>query len=126
QVFIRIHIIDGPEELHLSQFISRRPITADPNADKSCTAAMSLSLIDGVQDALADSIQVPPCSAKPFKLRRQAVLDVLVLAAAALEDQPNFNLILLPLFEVDDGRAFSQIISGIRTGQGINGVRAQL
>src|SRR3990172_239864 len=56
----------------------------------------------------------------------QRVLRVGVLAAASLENQLDLDVRLLPLLEVDDRHARSEIVAGVLAGDRIDGVRTQL
>ena len=89
-------------------------------------AALPLRLPDGVQEALADTVEVAPCPAEVRHLHRQRVLDVLVLAAAALEEQPHFDLVLLPLLEVDRRAAGAEVVAAVGAGERVHRVLAQL
>ena len=53
------------------------------------------------------------------------ILNVLVLAAAALEDQLDFDVIFFPLLEMNDRRFFAQIVAAVFSGQRIDGVGPQ-
>ncbi len=81
---MRVYIIDRAEQLLLCKVISGRTVTADSDTDEPCAAALSLCLVNRVQDALADSIKVAAGTAKPFKFARQTVLDIFIFTAAAL------------------------------------------
>ena len=67
-------------------------------------------------------------SARPrwSRLHGHRILDVLVLAAAALEDQLDFDLVLFPLLEVDDGRLLAQVVAAVLAGDRIHRIGAQL
>jgi len=55
------------------QLITRGPVAADADADKSGTASLPLGLINGMEDALADAVQIPAGFAQAFQLAWQAV-----------------------------------------------------
>src|SRR5690606_8236199 len=101
-------------------------VAADGDADGAWAAALPLRLPDGVQDALADALEGPVRAAEAGKLRRQRVLDVHVLAAAALEDEANLELVLLPLPEVQDRRARPEVVAGVLAGQGVHRIGPEL
>src|SRR5512142_495928 len=67
-----------------------------------------------------------PGAPEPVELAGQGILDVLVFAAAAFEDEPDFDVVLLPLFEVEHGRALAEVVAAVLTRQRIHGVGAQL
>src|SRR5690606_3824294 len=90
QIRIGIDVVHAAEQLLFGQLITRRTVTADPYPDEAGAAALSLGLIDAVQDALPDAVQIAPCAPQTFQLTREAVLDVLVFTAASLEDETDF------------------------------------
>ena len=53
------------------------------------------------------------------------VLNVHVLAAAALQEEFHFDLVLLPLIEVDDRRAGAEVVPRVLPGDRIDRVRSQ-
>ena len=80
----------------LGELVTVRAIAADADAEGARRAALSLRLPDGVQDALAHAFEIAVGAAQVFELAGQGILDVLVLAAAAFEDQLHFDLVLVP------------------------------
>ncbi|MNY00272.1 hypothetical protein D3C86_1327580 [compost metagenome] len=114
------------QELVLGLLVARGAIAADGHADEAGRAALALGLVDRVHDALADAVQVTVGLAQLGQLAGQRVLDVLVLAAAALEDQLDLDDVLLPLLEVDDRGAGAQVVTGVGAGQAVHRVGAQL
>src|ERR1019366_2913989 len=79
-----------------------------------------------MQDALADAFQIAVGAAQVIQIARHRVLDILVLAAAALEDQFDLDLVLLPLLEVNDRRLFAQVVAAVLAAEGIHRIGAQL
>ena len=65
-------------------------------------------------------------AAEMRQLDRQRVLRVRVLAAAALQDQLDLDVVALPLIEVDDRRARAEVVAGVLAGDRIDRVRPQL
>ena len=58
--------------------------TADCNADCSCTASLTLRLVDRMHYAFADTLKGPVCSAHAFEHAGDGVLNVFIFASAAL------------------------------------------
>ena len=81
-----------------------RAVAADAHAQRPRRASLPLRLPHRVQNALAHAFQVSIGAAQMVERARHGVLNVLVLAAAALEDQLDFDFVLFPLLEVDHGR----------------------
>ena len=102
---IRIHVVERAEQLLLRVQVAGRAIAADADADGARAAALALRVPDRVQDALPHAFERAIGAAEMRQLHRQRVLRVRVLAAAALEDQLDLDVVALPLIEVDDGRA---------------------
>ena len=103
-----------------------RAIAADADAQRARRAALSLRLPHRVQNAFAHAFQIAVGAAQMIESRGQGILDVLVLAAAALEDQLHFDLILLPLLEVDHRRLRAQIVAAVFAGERIDRIGTQL
>jgi hypothetical protein len=55
----------------------------------------------------------------------QGILDVFVLAPAAFEQQLDFDVILFPLLEVDDGSVCPEVVAAVFAGEGIDRIGAQ-
>ena len=89
-------------------------------------AALALRLPHRVEDALADAFERAIGAAEMIELGGQRVLRVRVLAAAALQDQLHFDVVALPLIEVDDGRARPEVVAGVLAGDRVDGVGPQL
>src|SRR5258708_18713370 len=87
---------------------------------------MPLRLTDRVQNAIADAFQGSARLAHVVQIGGQGILDVLDLAAAALEDQLYFDLLFFPLLEVNHGCFRAQVVAAVLAGQRIDGIRAQL
>ncbi|MNP80125.1 hypothetical protein D3C76_1781260 [compost metagenome] len=66
-----------------------------------------------MQNAFADAVEIPPRAAEPFQLRRKAILYIFILAPAALQDQPDVDRVLLPLFKMNDRRTRPQVVSTV-------------
>ena len=60
------------------------------------------------------------------QLDRQRVLRVRVLAAAAFQNQLDLDRVALPLIEMDDRRARSEVVARVHAGDRIDRIRAQL
>ena len=122
---VRIYVVERAEELSLRQIVAVRAIAADAHADGARRAALSLRLPHGVQDALAHAFEIAVGAAQVIERAGHGILDVLVLAAAALEDQLDLNLILFPLLEMNDRRFFAQIVAAVFAGERIDGIGPQ-
>ena len=103
-----------------------RAIAADAHPYRARRATLPLRLPHRVQDALAHAFQIAVGASQVIQLGGQRILDVLVLAAAALQDQLDLNLVLLPLLEVDHRRLLAQIVAAVFAGERIHRVRPQL
>ncbi|MNC13969.1 hypothetical protein D3C75_617320 [compost metagenome] len=125
QLFNLVHIIHGSEKLMLGQFIPGGPVAADAHTDKARAAALALRLVHRMENALADAVQIAPGLAQSLHLAGQAVLDIFVLAAAALQDQPHINFILFPLLKMDNRRSRPQVVAAVGSRERIHGVGAQ-
>jgi hypothetical protein len=80
-----------------------------------------------VQDALAHALDRTVRAAEMRQLRRQRVLRVHVLAAAALEHELDLDLVVvLPLLEVHDGRAGTEVVARVLARQRVHRVGPQL
>ena len=98
----RIHIVyvRGTAAASRSS-IAAGSVTADADPDEACAAALPLGLIDSMHDAFTNSVEVAVSAcrdARRFCGRR--VLDILVLTAAALQDQQDFDIIPRPFRSV--------------------------
>ena len=76
-----------------------RPVAADANAQRPRRATLALRLPHRMQQTLANAFEVAVGAPQFLQIRGQGILDILVLAAAAFQDQLYFDLILLPLLE---------------------------
>ena len=101
------------------------PVAADADADSARRATLPLRLPNRVQDTLADAFQVAIGAAQVVQHHGHRVLDVLVLAAAALEDELDFDFVLFPLLKVNDGGLDAQVVPTVLAGQGIDRVGAE-
>ena len=110
----------------LRQIVAVRAIAADAHAERARRAALPLRLPHGVQNALAHAFEIAVGAAQVIERAGQGILDVLVLAAAALEDQLDFDLVFFPLLEMNDRRLFAQIVAAVFAGERIDGVGPQL
>ena len=76
------------------------------SSSRDVETVLRLCLPDSVQQALLHALEVTVSPPQMFAcLRGDRVLNVHVLAAAALEKQADLDLRLLPLLEVDHGSA---------------------
>jgi hypothetical protein len=89
-------------------------------------AALPLRLPDGMQDALAHAFQIAVGAAQMIQSAGHGILNVLVLAAAALEDQLHFDLVVFPLLEMDDRGFLAQVVAAVLAGERIHGIGTQL
>ena len=111
--------------MSFGQVVAVGAIAADADADGARRAALALRLPDGVQDAFAHAFEVAVGAAQVIERAGHGILDVLVLAAAALEDQLDLDLVLFPLLEMNDRRFRAQIVAAVLAGERIDGVGPQ-
>ena len=123
---VGVHVVERAEELLLGQFVTVRAVAADADAQRAGRASLPLRLPDRVQNALAHAFQVAVGAAQVVELAGHGVLNILVLAAAALEDQLDLDLVLFPLLEVHHRRLFAQIVAAVLAGERIHRIRPQL
>ena len=123
---IRIDIVERAEQLLLGVRVAGRAIAADADADGARAAALALRVPHRVQDALPHAVERAIGAAEVRQLDRQRVLRVGVLAAAALQNQLDLDVVALPLIEVDDRRAGAEVVAGVLAGDRIDRVRPQL
>src|SRR4029079_9835260 len=121
-----VHVVDRAEQLLLRVEIPGRAITTHAHADGAGTAALPLRLPHGVQNALADPFEGSVSAPEMLERRRQRVLRIHVLAAAALQEQPYLDRVPLPLFEVYDGGTRAEVVPRFGAGDGIDRIGAQL
>src|SRR5215475_11381617 len=115
---MRVGVVERAEQLILRVLIAGRAVAADADADGPRAATLPLSLPDSVQDAFAHAVQVAPGLAQMRNFHRQRVSNVLILAAAALEQQFDLDLaVVLPLLEMHRGRAGAEVVAAVRAGQ---------
>ena len=126
QPLIRIHVVQRAKQLLLRVHVPRRAIAADAHAHRSRAAPFALRLPHGVQHALADSLERSIGAAEMIELRRQRVLRIRVLAAAAFEDQLDLDGRFFPLIEMDDRRARPEVVAGVHAGNRIDRVWPEL
>ena len=93
---IGVRIIERAEQLFLRVQIARRAVAADADADGARAAAFALRFPHRVEDAFAHPLERPVGAAEMIEIGRQRVLRVRVLAAAALQDQFDLDVGLLP------------------------------
>src|SRR4030095_903205 len=111
QLRMRVGVVERAEKLFFRVLVTGRAGGGDTDADGSRAAPLPLSLPDRVQDALAHAVQVAPGLAQMRNLHRQRVLNVLILTAAALEQQLDLDLaVVLPLLEMHRRRAGAQVV----------------
>ena len=79
-----------------------------------------------MQNTLPDALDIPSRLAHVIQFGGQGILDVLVLAAPAFEDQLHLDLVLFPLLEVDHRRVRAQVIPRVLTRQRVHRIRAEL
>ena len=123
---VGIDVVERAEQLLLRVQVARRAIAADADADRAGTAALALRVPDRVQDALPDAVERAIGAAEMRQFDRQRVLRVGVLAAAALENQLDLDVVALPLIEVDDRRAGSEVVAGVLAGDRVHRIGPQL
>jgi hypothetical protein len=85
-----------------------------------------LRIPDSVQDAFAHTFERAIGAPQVGQFCGQRVLRVHVFAAAALENQLHLDLVACPLLEVNNGRAGTQIGSGVFAGDRVNRIGPQL
>ena len=123
---IRVDVVERAEQLLLGVRVAGRAIAADAHADGAGAAAFALRVPDRVQDALPDAFERAIGASEVRQLDRQRVLRVGVLAAAALQNQLDLDLVALPLVEVHDRRARAEVVARVLAGDRVDRVRPQL
>src|SRR5262249_53262172 len=123
---IRIDVVERAEQLLLRVRVARRAVAADADADRARRAPFALGVPDGVQDAFPDAVEIAIGAAEMRELYRQRVLRVGVLAAAALQDEPDLYDVAIPLIEVHDRRAGPEVVARVLSRDRIDRVRPQL
>ena len=122
---IGIHVVQRAKELLLGMPVARRAIAADAHANRAGTAALALRVPDRVENALSDTLERAIGAAEMRQFRGQGILGVGVLAAATLEDQLDLDVVSLPLIEMNDRCAGSEIVAGICSGNRIDRIGTQ-
>ena len=79
-----------------------------------------------MHQTLANTVEVAISSPKSWQFLRQRILNVLVLAAATLEQQLDLDFVFAVLMEVNDRRAGAEVVTAILSGQRIDRVGAEL
>ena len=108
---IRIRIVERAKQLFLCMEVSRRAVAAGTHTNGPGAAALSLGFPYRVEDAFANAVERAIGAAEMVELGGQRVLRVGVLAAAALEDQFDFDVGRFPLIEVDDRRSRPEVVA---------------
>src|SRR5688572_29738252 len=101
-------------------------IASDTYPDRPWSAALALRLPHRVQQALAHTFQRAIGAAKVLEIAGQGILRVLVLAAATLQHKLYFDVVLLPLIEVNHRRLDTQVVAAILSRDRIDRIRPQL
>src|SRR5882672_6211535 len=96
------------------------PVSADANTEGAGTAALPLSLPNGVQDALMNSLPVAIRPPQVIQRAREEVLDILVFAAAAFQNEPHLYIVPFPLLEMDDGSSRAQVVPAVFSGKRVD------
>ncbi len=123
---VGIDVVERAKELLLRVRVARRPIAADAHADRARGTALALRVPHRVQNAFADAVQRAIRAPEMRQFHGERVLRVGVLAPAALEDQFDLDLVALPLIEVDDGRARSEVVARVLAVDRVDRVGPQL
>src|SRR5207302_9693080 len=118
-------IVQRAQQLHLGMFVTARPVAADADAEEAGTAALALSLPNGVQDAGPHAVQVA-VGPLAVERRRQRILGAHVLAAAALENEANVHRLLTVLVPVEDRTAGTEIVAGVAAADAVDGILPQV
>src|SRR5262249_38543930 len=101
-------------------------VAAHAYTDGSRCAALSLRLPHRMQDTLFDPGKITIGAAKMVEVAGHGILNILILAAAAFEDQAYFDIVLFPLLKMDDRRAGAKIVGTAFARDGIYRVGTQL
>src|SRR5262249_54693337 len=112
QIGNAVGVVQVAQELLLGMFVAGGSVTANAHTQESWTTTLALSLPDGVEDATPDSLQVA-ITALAVERDGQRILRAHVLAAAALENQPDVHVILAMLVPVKHRTARAQVITGV-------------
>src|SRR5258708_1653304 len=122
----RVYIFLVAEELFFGMGVAAGAVAADGYTDEPGAAALTLGLVDGVEDTLVDAIQVAVGPANLRQLLGERILNILVLAAAALEEEQDLDIITLPLFKMNDRRPRTEIQTRVSPGDTVHGIWAEL
>jgi len=123
---VGVDVVEFAEQFVLGEVVAVGAVAADADADGAGGAALALGLPDGVEQALLHAFEIAAGLAEVFEFGGQRVLNVLVFAAAAFEDELDFDVVLLPLFPVDDGGFDAEVVARVGAGEGVDGVGAEL
>src|SRR5262249_51178500 len=119
-------VIDRAQELFLGVLVSGGPVAADAYAEEAGAAAFPLRLPDGVEYAQANALNVAVRAPAGGEGARQRVLGAHVFAPAALEDQPDVDVILAMLVPVEDRAPGAQVGAGVATREAVHRVLAEV
>src|SRR5262245_52770177 len=117
QLRIRVDIVKRAKKLLFRMQVAGRSITTDADAERARATSLSLCLPDRVEYALTHTIKITSGLTQVRKFRRQRVLDILILTAAAFEQKLHFDLVIrLPLLEMHGRRTRAQVIPAVCPG----------
>ena len=123
---MRIHVVERAEKLVFGERVAVRAVAADADAQGARRAALSPAPATRRAGCTCARLRDASGFAHVLQIAGQRILDVLVLAAAAFEDQLHFDLILVPLLEVNHRRFLAQIVAAVFAGERIDGIGPQL
>ena len=126
QLSVRIHVVELTEELLLRIAVAGRSVTADGHPDGTNAATLSLRLPHGMEDAFPHPVNGPVRTTEAGQFHWQRILDVLVLTTAPFEQEPDFDVLFFPLFEMENGRSFADVVPAVLASERIDRVGAQL
>ena len=120
-----VDVVERTEELLFGDIVTVGAVASDTHAQGAGSAALALRLPHGVQKALADAFKSAIRPTEALERLGQGILHILVLAASALEDQLDLNLVLFPLLEVDHRSVCPDVIAAVFAAERVDRVRAQ-
>ena len=119
---IGIAIVEGAEELLFGKLVAAGAVAAQADPENAGAATFALSLEDGIEDDFAAAIEV----AAGFEFfGRERILGADIFAAAAFENEADFDFGTVVLVEMEVGRADADVGAVVDAGEGVDGILAE-
>ena len=126
KIGMRVDVVEGAEQLLLGEHVAVGAVAADADADGARSAALSLRLPDGVQNALAHAFEVAVGLAHVLQIAGSEYWMFLFSQPPPLRISFTSISILVPLLEVDDGGLGAEIVAAVFAGERVDRIGAQL